>query len=53
MEQLVVLSNLESINALLVRQGLTQTDRLQKLNDCAIQQMRSLLANPSIKKLAR
>ena len=51
MEQLVVLSNLESINALLIRQGLTQTERLQKLNECAIQQMKSLLINPTLKKL--
>ena len=51
LEQLVVLSNLESINALLIRQGLTQTERLQKLNESAIQQMRSLLANTNTKKL--
>src|SRR5579859_1758233 len=50
-EQLVVLTNLESINALLIRQGLPQSDRLQKLNETAIQQMRSLLSNPSVKKL--
>jgi hypothetical protein len=51
MEQLVVLSNLESINALLIRQGLTQTERLQKLNECAIQQMNSLLINPTLQQL--
>jgi hypothetical protein len=28
LEQLVVLSNMESINALLIRQGLTQNERL-------------------------
>jgi hypothetical protein len=50
-EQLVVLSNLESINALLIRQGLTQKERLQKLNETAIQQMKSLLTNLSVKKL--
>lgn len=53
LEQLVVLTNLESINALLIRQGLSQSDRLQKLNETAIQQMRSLLSNPCVKKLDR
>lgn len=53
LEQLVVLTNLESINALLIRQGLSQSERLQKLNETAIQQMRSLLSNPSVKKLDR
>ena len=32
LEQLVVLSNLESINALLIRQGLSQADCLLELN---------------------
>jgi hypothetical protein len=53
LEQLVVLSNLESINALLIRQGLSQPDRLQKLNESAIQQMKSLLVSTTIKKLLR
>jgi len=42
-EQLVVLSNLESINAMLIHQGLTQQERLLKLNQMAITQMKSLL----------
>lgn len=50
-EQLVVLSNLESINSILIKQSLSQSDRLEKLNQIAISQMRSLLANPTIKKL--
>lgn len=50
-EQLVVLSNMESINALLIEQGLTQKDRLVQLNKVAIMQMKSLLANESFKKL--
>lgn len=50
-EQLIVLSNLESINAILIQQGIIQTERLQKLNEIAIMQMRSLLANPAVKKL--
>lgn len=45
LEQLVVLSNLESINAVLLRQELPQSQRLQQLNEIAISQLRSLLAN--------
>jgi hypothetical protein len=50
-EQLVVLSNLESINSLFIRQGLPPIDRLMQLNKVAITQMKSLLANKTIKKL--
>ncbi|OGC25413.1 DNA-binding protein [candidate division WOR-1 bacterium RIFOXYB2_FULL_42_35] len=50
-EQLVVLSNLESMNAEFIRQGLPQGERLKKLNEIAISQMKSLLDNYSIKKL--
>ncbi len=51
LEQLVVLSNMESINALLIRQGLTQNERLIQLNKVAITQMKSLLESNAIKKL--
>jgi hypothetical protein len=44
-EQLVVLSNLESINAVLIHQGLEQANRLIQLNNVAITQMKSLLNN--------
>lgn len=50
-EQLVVLVNLESLNAQYIIDGLSQPDRLDKLNKIAISQMQSLLGNPSIKKL--
>ncbi|MBL1408235.1 hypothetical protein [Sphingobacterium faecale] len=50
-EQLVVLSNLESINALLIQQGLPQSHRLIELNKVAITQMKSLLQSQAIKKL--
>jgi hypothetical protein len=43
LEQLVVLSNMESTNALLIHQGLKQIDRLLYLNKLAITQMKSLL----------
>jgi hypothetical protein len=51
LEQLVVLSNMESINALLIGQGLSQTDRLLQLNKVAITQMKSLTESSAIKKL--
>lgn len=51
LEQLVVLSNMESINALLIRQELTQKERLIQLNKVAITQMKSLVESKSVKKL--
>ncbi len=50
-EQLVVLSNMESINALLIRQKLNQKERLIELNKVAITQMKSLLENNNLKKI--
>ncbi|HEY8782823.1 MAG TPA: KilA-N domain-containing protein [Mucilaginibacter sp.] len=50
-EQLVVLSNLESINAVLIHQGKAQPERLLQLNTIAITQMRSLLNSKQIKNL--
>lgn len=50
-EQLVVLSNMESINAVLIHQGLKQNKRLEQLNKIAITQMKSLIGNSNIKKL--
>jgi len=50
-EQLVVLSNMESMNAVLIHQGLTQSERLMELNKMAISQMKSLLNNNKIQKL--
>lgn len=51
LEQLVVLTNLESINSVLIRQQLSQSERLLKLNEIAITQMRSLLGSNNMKKL--
>jgi len=50
-EQLVVLSNLESINAEFIRQGLAQPNRLKALNATAITQLRSLVDSQAIKQL--
>ena len=51
LEQLVVLSNLESMNAVLIQQKLSQPVRLIQLNQIAISQMKSLVGNRSLKKL--
>ena len=51
LEQLVVLTNLESLNAVLIDQGLAPSDRLLQLNKIAIQQLKTLLNNSAIKKL--
>ncbi|HFC30605.1 MAG TPA: KilA-N domain-containing protein [Oceanospirillales bacterium] len=44
-EQLVVLSNMESINALLIENNISQKERLVQLNKVAISQMKSLLSH--------
>jgi len=49
-EQLVVLSNMESTNALLIHQGMAQSDRLLHLNKMAITQMKSLLQHQKLKE---
>ncbi len=51
LEQLVVLSNMESINALVIQQGLLQSERLILLNKSAIAQMKSLVESGAMKKL--
>jgi hypothetical protein len=50
-EQLVVLSNLESLNAVFIQQGLPAQERLKQLNAIAITQMKSLVYHNTIKKL--
>lgn len=51
LEQLIVLSNLESLNAELIKMQLTPEERLQKLNMTAIEQMKVLVASKSMKAL--
>ena len=49
MHQLVCLANLESMNAHFIQQGLSQSERITKLNTLAIQQMQVLVkANASV-----
>ena len=50
-EQLLVLANIESMNAEFIRMGLPQPERLRKLNQIAIIQLRTLTGNTNIKKL--
>jgi len=49
--QLVCLTNLESFNAQFIKQKLGQSDRLQMLNQIAIEQMKSLLQITRVKLL--
>ena len=42
LNQLLVLANLESYNAILIEQGKEQAERMQLLHDLAVQQMRTL-----------
>ncbi len=50
-EQLVVLSNLESFNSELIKEGLDADTRLKRLNQIAIRQMQVMIKNKSLKRL--
>ena len=50
-EQLLVLANVESMNAEFIRMNLSQSERLLKLNQIARTQLKSLIGNKEIKKL--
>ena len=45
--ELICLSNMENINAVLINEGILQSERLVKLNQIAIQQMQILEGNGS------
>ncbi len=49
--QLVCLANLENLNAVWIEEGHSQSKRLQRLNEVAIQQMKLLTRDRSMKKL--
>ena len=53
MEQLLVLANMESMNAEFIRMKLSQAERLEKLNQIAIMQLKSLLGSKQLQKLAK
>ncbi|MEP7197895.1 MAG: KilA-N domain-containing protein [Saprospiraceae bacterium] len=50
-EQLLVLANLESLNAEFIKMNLQQTERLIKLNQTAITQLKAIIGNVNLKKL--
>ena len=50
-EQLLVLSNLQSLNAKLMKWDCDESERLQILNESAIEEMNILLSGSSLKKL--
>ena len=49
--QLVCLSNLENLNAVFINEGMKQSERLEKLNSIAIEQMKILSEGETVKKL--
>ena len=50
-EQLIVLSNMESSNSIMIRENISQRNRLKKLNEYALIQLQSLQNNKSIEKI--
>ncbi|MCX2480069.1 KilA-N domain-containing protein [Pedobacter sp. MC2016-15] len=50
-KQLLVLANIESMNAEFIRMKIPQHERIIKLNQIAITQLKSLLADPLVKKI--
>ena len=49
--QLVILVNLENLNAELINQGMAQSKRLERLNEIAKKQLETLQNSPSMKKV--
>ena len=50
-EQLLVLTNLENLNAYLVKQGVTQPERMKKLRDTVIYQLKTLSGSKGAREL--
>ena len=50
--QLVCLANLENLNAVFINEGMLQADRLSKLNQIAISQMKILLSDDRVNKIS-
>ena len=50
-EQLLVMANIEGMNAEFIRMELAQGDRLKRLNEIAIRQMKVLISAPAMKQL--
>ena len=52
-QQLLVLANMESYNAILIKKGLGQSERIIQLRELAIQQLNSLLSISNFPKLIK
>jgi hypothetical protein len=52
-EQLLVLANIEGMNAEFIHMGLPQGERLKRLNQIAIRQMQSLTAHSNVARLGK
>jgi hypothetical protein len=52
-EQLIVLTNLESLNSVLIKQGLSPEERMKLLNKTAIEQMTVLISHKISNKLLK
>lgn len=50
-EQLLILANIEGMNAELIHMGLSQGDRLKRLNAIAIRQLQTLIAPRALRQL--
>lgn len=50
--ELICLSNMESMNSVMIKEGLVQSDRLMKLNEMAIHQM-EILTNTGSRNLLK
>lgn len=51
LQQLIIVSNLESLNAVMIKQGIDRKDRLVELNRIAKEQMASLIKSGGLKRL--
>ena len=52
-EQLLVMTNLENLNALLIQQGVSQSDRLQSLRTIAVSQLEALTGSKGARDLKK
>ena len=50
-EQLLVLANIEGMNAEFIHMALPQSERLKRLNEIAIRQMQTLTASAAIRRI--
>jgi len=51
--QLICISNMENLNAVMIQDGIAQPDRLKRLNEIAIHQMKVLSSGPDSRNLLK